>query len=146
VDPGQPSCILYYFHREEFTDSSANNFMEVKSEVVPTDKGDVLVHLISYPNGSAFIWITLTSDPRFDDFHAAATTAFSDVPSVTTRLGETDSIGRTLSLKLAHRLKAPCIVSWSLPVEFEDKSLQIEKAILAFAQNVKPHSDAVLGV
>lgn len=120
--------------------------MEAQSETIATDSGEVLIHMISYPNGSIFAWITLASDPKMDDFHISAITAFSEVPSVSTRLGETDSIGRSLSLKLARRLKAPCIVSWSLPSEFEAHSIQVETAVFRIAQNVKPHSDAVLGV
>ena len=76
----------------------------------------------------------------FDDFHAAALTEYSDVPSVSTRLGETDSLGRTLSMKLARRFKLPTIVSWSLPGEFDDFSSTIEREVISAILEKKPRS------
>lgn len=96
---------------------------------ISTDIGEVLLNIVSYPNGSHFVWISRLDAPEFDDFHIASITEFSDIPSVSTRLGETDSLGRALSIKLARRFHVPSVVSWSLGVEFESVSQVVEKEV-----------------
>lgn len=89
--------------------------MEVYQRIVSSEAGDILLHFIDYPNGSIFVWATTVQDLSFDDFHVAVPDKFARLPAVSTRMGDTDSIGRFVALRLSQRLKTPVVVSWSLP-------------------------------
>jgi hypothetical protein len=103
--------------------------METFYEVVPTELGDVLVHYNFYPNKSAFIWITSPDNPVFNDMHVATPFESSEIPSVSTRLGEKDSIGRSIALQLCRKFRVPFVVSWSLKDEFGGQLRTIESMV-----------------
>lgn len=120
--------------------------MEAMARTVSTELGEVLVNVIAYPNKSLFVWVSRVGEYSQDDFHAAAPSDYSEIPSVTTRSGDSDSVGRSLSMKLAKRYGAPVVVSWSLAPEFEAVSVEIQKEICALVDDKQMRNKAVLGV
>ncbi len=96
-----------------------------------TSAGEICVNVLTYSNASIFVWVGIPGDVRFDDFHASAPSEYSEIPPVSTRLGETDSPGRALSLKLAKRFRSPVMISWCVPDEFMSASAEIEDRILS---------------
>lgn len=120
--------------------------MDAIARTVSTELGEVLVNVFIYPNTSLLVWVSRVGEYSLDDFHAAAMTEYSEIPSVTTRLGESDSVGRSLSMKLTKRYGAPVMVSWSLGSEFEAVSVEIQKEICLAVDEKRTRSGAVLGV
>jgi hypothetical protein len=68
-----------------------------------------------YPNSSVFIWVSHTAEVDFNDFHAAVPDKYARIPAVSTRIGDSDSTGKYLAIKLTKKLNVPVVVSWSLP-------------------------------
>lgn len=104
--------MVILFHRVRSKNISPP--MECAIRQFSSDSTEVVAHFLIYPNGSVFVWVFSADAPFISDFHAATPDKFSNVPAVTTKLGELESTGRFLSLKLAKKLKTPVMVSWSL--------------------------------
>jgi len=127
--------------------------MECVINTVNTDTGDIVIHYLFYPNGSVFLWVFYASDPDFRDFHTAVPDKYSSIPAISTRIGETDSTGRFLAMKLSKKMGVPIIVSWSLPetVDASDQvALAVESRIFQdikskSSSSVSKHSPAVVG-
>ena len=120
------------------------NLMDIHIDKITTDFGDVLVHAISYPNRSLFLWIASSENPDFDDFHMATQTEFSSIPAVTTRLGDAESTGRNVALRLSKKLGVPVVVSWSLPDGFADVFASVESQVFSILKK-STLSRSVLG-
>jgi len=63
------------------------------------------------------------------DFHTAVPSQFSSIPSVSTKVGELESTGRTLALKLAKKLNVPVIVSWNLESDSPEIIAAVETSL-----------------
>lgn len=105
--------------------------METFVEKVTSGVGDVILHIIKYPNGSIFVWVTPEANPQFEDFHVATPTDFSSIPAVTTRIGDSESTGRFVALRLSKRLGVPVVVSWSLGDVVADEFSAIESEVFS---------------
>ena len=118
--------------------------MDCFTEVLATNTAEVLLHFLIYPNKSVFVWVSPTSSIQFDDFHVAVPDQFSNLPAVTSKLGENDSVGRHVALRLSKKLQVPVIVSWSLPEELGVDGGPIESKIFSAIQH-RSHNPAVVG-
>ena len=88
--------------------------MECIIRTISTDSAEVVAHFLVYPNGSVFVWVFGADDPSINDFHTAVPSKFSSVPSVSTKIGELESTGRALALKLTTKFQVPMVVSWNI--------------------------------
>lgn len=110
--------------------------MQTFIEKVSTELGDVIVHVIEYPNRSLFLWVTLSESPVFGDFHFAVQTEFSSIPAVTTRLGDAESTGRSVALRLSKKLGVPVIVSWNVSDDFtSEAAVSVESRVFSVLKN-----------
>lgn len=64
-----------------------------------------------------------------EDFHTAVPSTFSSIPSVSTKVGEIESTGRSLALKLAKKLQVPVIVSWNLESDSPELVATVEASL-----------------
>lgn len=103
--------------------------METFHRIIPTPAGEALVHYVVYPNSSVFVWVTSANELDLDDLHIAVPDKFGRLPALTTRIGDQDSRGRFVALRLSKKLNIPVIVSWSLPESVDSDSL-IESGIV----------------
>lgn len=117
--------------------------MECFAKTLETDSGEILLHFIRYPNNSMFVWVSRACSPEFDEFHVASPTMFSDVPAVSTRLGDAESRGRSVALRISKRIRVPVIVSWSIPEEYSAVFGLVEAEI--FANLSSSRSPSVVG-
>ena len=110
--------------------------MQTFIEKVTTELGDVVVHAIAYPNRSIFLWVTFSEGPVFGDFHFAVQTEFSSIPAVSTRLGDAESTGRSVAIRLSKKLGVPVIVSWNLPEDFSSETqVSVESRVFSILKS-----------
>lgn len=111
--------------------------MECVIRQISSDSAEVIAHFLLYPNGSIFVWVCAPDAPLISDFHAAVPDKFSNVPAVSTKIGELESTGRFLSLKLAKKLNAPAIVSWNCDAQSAESVSAIEARLFEEIKKIK---------
>jgi len=72
-----------------------------------------------------------------NDFHAAVPSKFSSIPSVSTKVGDLESTGRSLSLKLAKKLQVPVVVSWNLDANSADVIAAVEASLFTEIKTIQ---------
>ncbi len=88
--------------------------MECIIDRVETSAGDVIVHTLVYPSRSVIVWILSSRGASLDDLHIASPDKYSKLPALSSRMGDTESRGRGLALRISKKFGIQCIVSWCL--------------------------------
>jgi hypothetical protein len=121
--------------------------MDCVIKTVHTDAGDLTVHYLFYPNGSVFLWIFHNIEIDFSDFHTAVPDKYGSIPAISSRIGDSDSPGKYLAMKLSKKLNVPVVVSWSLPDSLASTEManEVESRIFQDIRDISKHSPSVLG-
>ena len=125
-----------YFNGDTFVKISIVK-MECVIKQFAVESTIVLAHFLLYGNGSIFVWVSSPDIPEISDFHAAVPDKYSYIPAVTTKVGEMESTGRLLALKLAKKLQVPVIVSWNIEVYSPEIVSSIEHRLFEEIKSAK---------
>lgn len=82
--------------------------------IISDVNGGITIHTLVYASGSVFVWISDPKDVALDDFHIATPDKYSKLPALSSRMGDTESRGRGLALRITKRFGIQCIVSWCI--------------------------------
>lgn len=88
--------------------------MECIIRHVDTAAGSVVIHTLVYPSGGVFVWILSAKDIALDDFHIATPDKYSKLPAMSSRMGDTESRGRGLALRISKKFGIQSIISWCI--------------------------------
>jgi hypothetical protein len=88
--------------------------MECIINKVSTSAGDAIIHCNVYPNGSVFLWVFSAGQVSAEDLHIATPDKYSALLALSSRIGDSESRGRGLALRLTKKMGIQCVVSWNI--------------------------------